>query len=231
MTITRVKRKIKKELEKQMVTEQEKPRERKRRNSIGNIAVESMIIGAVRDDAVRRFPDRAVELLGQTCRARIQSSAAETAHAIGATGKTGGELLKNAFAAKVVAGVVAVSLTAGGFAIAATQSDAVAQAKGAHESTSAEVPYEPVAEIVFEGSTEGSQTNPTGAHILLLNEDGSPLQWILTDNYGTAITSGEGDSVTDEIAALSPGEYVITWSVANQDGNTARVVRSFRIIN
>jgi RNA polymerase sigma-70 factor (ECF subfamily) len=100
-------------------------------------------------------------------------------------------------------------------------------APSAAPETAGEV-YKPNAEIVLtSGSGQPGQINPIEAKLIV--GDGEAAGWRIIDGAGNVTASGEGTAFSKELKELPPGSYRIEWSVKNDKGGSARVIREIEI--
>jgi RNA polymerase sigma-70 factor (ECF subfamily) len=131
----------------------------------------------------------------------------------------------------VIVCAVAVTLFAAAILIfAGTQANAPASdpkgLPGAASSAAGE--YKPDAKI--ELKSEGdmpSQINPYEATLVI--SDGEATEWRIADAGGDTVASGKGVAFSNELQGLQAGNYSIEWTVKNEKGEKALVVREIEI--
>jgi RNA polymerase sigma-70 factor (ECF subfamily) len=99
-------------------------------------------------------------------------------------------------------------------------------------------PYNPKAVIELKGDDcPDGHVNPMTAALSLDDAEGKILGWKITKNSGddhssdVIVLEGSGTKITSALNNLPEGSYSITWTVANQEGNKAQVIRDILIID
>jgi hypothetical protein len=189
-------------------------------------ALAPAITQAISADAASAFPAAQVNSFCRTCDIGLQSAAAnaQVASALKGAAKLGvsGKVIA------VAATVIVVTSTVIAPAMLRDSADTRFLADISGSGTAAAEPYSPGAEIVLSG--ESGNVNPSGARLMLDDENARILNWSLLDADGGELYHGEGNAIGDELANLQPGSYQIRWVVKNQDGNTAAVIRDIAVV-
>jgi hypothetical protein len=99
-------------------------------------------------------------------------------------------------------------------------------------------PYNPKAVIALQGDDcADGHVNPSEAVLELDDADGRILGWKITKNSGddhssdATVLEGSGDKISSALKSLPEGSYSISWTVANEKGNHAQVIRDILIID
>lgn len=187
---------------------------------LGSAAMGPAIKDSLASAADNMMPSAKLEHFCDACaiklQACVQGAAAVKAIAIGS--------VKFKFLVVVIS---AVALTGSSFFVYETVSSK--HVVRGHEA----VQFVPDAEIVFRiGEGNSNVVNPLEA--VLVVEDGGgggdsdggggkPSGWSIVDSGGTVVASGDGETVTDGLLGLSPGEYSIRWSIVK--GNAEAFVK------
>jgi RNA polymerase sigma-70 factor (ECF subfamily) len=91
----------------------------------------------------------------------------------------------------------------------------------------------PKVEIVFESEDDNpGNIDPKLATVKIDDSGYTAVSWSITAgayNDGEEVLSGENSRIGDELKALPPGEYRLTWSIENTESHTATVYRDFTI--
>jgi RNA polymerase sigma-70 factor (ECF subfamily) len=125
----------------------------------------------------------------------------------------------------VIVGVVIAVCLAAAVAFVVFLPDAGSPVSAPAVSDVVKVPYAPEAEVLGPDGLKASYINPDGLALVLDDDNGSIISGEIYNQDGVAI----GAVTSDVLKSLSVGEYEATWSVASEDGRTAKVKWKFVI--
>jgi RNA polymerase sigma-70 factor (ECF subfamily) len=122
----------------------------------------------------------------------------------------------------IIASVAAASV------IASSSAYAYTSWSKSHEVKPVVNDWRPPAQIVL-NSAEGNAGQEDPYHARLTIDGAESLRWEVVSTAAVTVLSGTGREIGSELAELSPGDYLIKWTVKNSEEKTVIVKREFSV--